>query len=172
MKTASVDSHSRPARGSVLRPTVYDVGIRDDVIFGKNVVVYRPSNLYGCEIGDDVVIGPFVEIQRGAKIGSRSRIQSHSFICEMVTIGTDCFVSHGVMFVNDTFARGGPAGGDRSLWKSTIIGDGVSIGTGATLLPVTICAKAVIGAGAVVTKNIDVPGIYAGNPARLLRRFS
>jgi acetyltransferase-like isoleucine patch superfamily enzyme len=156
--------------GAIGRPMIRDVAIKDDVVFGRNVIVYRPSNLYGCEIGDDVFIGPFVEIQRGVKIGRGCRIQSHAFICELVIIGNDCFVSHGVMFVNDTFARGGPARGDRALWKSTTIGDNVSIGTGATILPVTVCSDVVIGAGAVVTKAIDVPGIYAGNPARLLRK--
>jgi acetyltransferase-like isoleucine patch superfamily enzyme len=156
---------------AIERPTIRDVEIKADVIFGRNVVVHRPSNLYGCEIGDDVMIGPFVEIQCGARVGRGSRIQSHCFICEMVSIGEDCFVSHGVMFVNDTFASGGPARVDRTLWKSTVIGNGVSIGTGATILPVTVCANVVIGAGAVVTRNIDVPGIYAGNPARLLRRL-
>lgn len=151
-------------------PTLRDSGIRD-VTFGERVIVQQPVNLYGCTIGDDVMIGPFVEIQRGAVIGPRTRVQSHAFICEGVTIGTDCFVSHGAMFINDTFARGGPARGDKSLWKTTMIGDGVSIGTGATILPVRICRGTVVGAGAVVTKDIDEPGIYVGNPARLLRRL-
>lgn len=141
------------------------------VRFGDNVVVHQPVNLYGCEIGDDVMVGPFVEVQREVKIGSRCRIQSHAFICEGVTIGDDCFVSHGVMFINDSFSRGGPARGDRTLWKTTTIGNGVSIGTGAILLPVCVCAGAVIGAGSVVTRDIEVPGVYAGNPARLIRTF-
>jgi acetyltransferase-like isoleucine patch superfamily enzyme len=117
------------------------------------------------------MIGPFVEIQRDVRIGNRSRIQSHVFICEGVTVGEDCFISHGAMFINDTFARGGPARGDRSLWKTTTIGDRVSIGTGAVILPVRICSGTVIGAGAVVTRDIDEPAVYAGNPARLLRRL-
>lgn len=152
-------------------PRYLDAGVADDVVFGANVVVCRPSNLYGCVIGDDVFIGPFVEIQQNVRIGRGTRVQSHAFICELVTIGTECFVSHGAMFVNDTFAGGGPARGDRSVWKRTAIGDRVSIGTGATILPVSICDDVVIGAGAVVTKDIAVPGVYAGNPARLLRRL-
>lgn len=152
-------------------PIVHDVAIREDCVFGERVVVYRPVNLYGCHFGDDVMIGPFVEVQRGVRIGSRTRIQSHAFICEGVAVGDDCFVSHGVMFINDTFANGGPARGDRSLWKATTVGNGVSIGTGAVILPVSICAGAVIGAGAVVTRDIKVAGIHAGNPARLIRRF-
>jgi acetyltransferase-like isoleucine patch superfamily enzyme len=117
------------------------------------------------------MIGPFVEVQRGVRIGNRTRIQSHSLLCEGVTIGDDCFVSHGVMFINDTFDRGGPARGDRRLWKATAVHERVSIGTGAVILPVTICAGAVIGAGAVVTRDIEVAGVYAGNPARMLRRL-
>lgn len=143
-------------------------GIRD-VRFGERVTVVEPCNLYECTIGDDCFIGPFVEIQRGVTIGARSKIQSHAFICELVTIGEDCFISHGVMFVNDLFQAGAPARGDRTLWKETKIASHVSIGTNATILPVTICSHVVIGAGSVVTKNIREPGIYAGNPARLLR---
>ncbi len=142
-----------------------------NVEFGKNVTVVRPVNLYGCKIGDDSFVGPFVEIQKGVVLGRRCRIQSHAFICELVTIGDDCFISHGAMFVNDLFSRGGPAGGDPALWHSTKIGDHVSIGTNATVLPVSICPGVVIGAGAVVTRDIREPGIYAGNPARLLRRL-
>ena len=151
-------------------PTIKESGIRN-VAFGDRVIVQQPVNLYGCEIGDDVMIGPFVEIQRDARVGPRCRVQSHAFICEGVTIGADCFVSHGAMFINDTFAHGGPARGDKSLWKTTTIGDRVSIGTGAIILPVKICDGTVVGAGAVVTKDIDEPGVYVGNPARLLRRL-
>ncbi|WP_315819852.1 acyltransferase [Paraflavitalea speifideaquila] len=140
-----------------------------DVVFGEQVKVVEPVNLYGCTIGDSCFIGPFVEIQKLVTIGNRVKIQSHSFICELVFIGDDCFVGHGVMFVNDLFANGAPAGGDKTKWKSTIIGNKVSIGSNATILPVTICDEVVIGAGAVVTKNITEPGIYAGNPAKKLR---
>src|SRR6266403_3930783 len=140
-----------------------------DVTFGKSVTVVQPANLYGCEIGDNSFIGPFVEIQKGVVIGKRCRIQSHAFICELVMIGDDCFISHGAMFINDLFDTGGPAE-NRELWQSTTIGNRVSVGTNATILPVTICDGAVIGAGAVVTKDITETGFYVGNPARLLRR--
>jgi len=150
------------------RPKLRSSGIVD-VKFGTNVVVVEPVNLYGCEIGDDTFVGPFVEIQRGVVIGRRCKVQSHAFICELVTIGDDCVISHGVMFINDLFATGGPAKGDRSLWSSTTIGNHVSIGSNATILPVTICDRVVIGAGSVVTKPITEAGIYAGNPARKLR---
>jgi acetyltransferase-like isoleucine patch superfamily enzyme len=146
------------------------IGIRN-VDFGENVTVIEPSNIYGCKIGSNTFIGPFVEIQKGVVIGKKCKIQSHSFICELVTIGNNCFVGHGVMFVNDLFATGGPAMENKELWRSTNIGNNVSIGSSATILPVNICDDVVIGAGAVVTKNIDEPGIYAGNPARLLRVF-
>lgn len=142
-----------------------------NVEFGPNVTVVGPSNLYGCSIGADSFVGPFVEIQKDVKIGSRCRIQSHAFICELVTIGDDCFVSHGAMFINDLFSIGGPAKGRRDLWKGTIIGNNVSIGTNTTILPVNICDGVVVGAGAVVTKDITEPGIYVGNPARLQRKL-
>lgn len=142
-----------------------------DVMFGDNVTVVEPANLYGCAIGDDTFVGPFVEIQRGAVIGKRCKIQSHAFVCDLVVIGDDCVVSHGAMFINDLFKAGGPANRDRSLWAETKIGNHVSIGTNATILPVTICDHVVIGAGSVVTRNLVEPGIYAGNPARMLRRL-
>ncbi len=149
-------------------PTIREAGIVD-VTFGKGVTVIEPVNLYGCTIGEDCFVGPFVEIQRGVIVGKRCRIQSHAFICELVLIGDDCFISHGAMFINDLFSEGGPAKGRRDLWRSTKIGNGVSIGTNATILPVTICDRVVVGAAAVVTKDINEPGIYVGNPARLLR---
>ena len=142
-----------------------------NVTLGRNVTIVEPANLYGCRLADDVFVGPFVEIQKGVSIGARSKVQSHSFVCELVEIGEDCVVAHGVMFINDPFSSGGPAQGRRELWKSTSIGSRVSIGSNATILPVRICDDVVIGAGAVVTRDIDVPGIYAGNPARLLRRL-
>jgi acetyltransferase-like isoleucine patch superfamily enzyme len=142
-----------------------------DVTFGRNVIIVEPVNLYGCSIGDDTFVGPFVEIQRGASVGRRCRIQSHSFICDMVAIGDDCTVSHGVMFVNDLFSTGGPARGDRSKWAATRIGNSVSIGSNATLLPVSVVDGCVIGAGAVVTRDCVVRGVYAGSPARLQREL-
>ena len=140
-----------------------------DVTFGENVHIVKPVNLYGCVIDNNVFIGPFVEIQKSVKIGKRTKIQSHTFVCELVEIGEDCFIGHGVMFINDLFNEGKPARGDRSLWKSTKIGNQVSIGSNATILPVTICDGVVIGAGAVVTKSILKKGVYAGNPARLIK---
>src|SRR6266550_2435493 len=132
------------------------------VEFGEGVTVVQPANLYGCRIGDGTFIGPFVEVQTGAVIGRRCRVQSHAFICDLVSIGDDCFIGHGVMFINDAFSTGSPASGDRRLWKATRIGDRVSIGSNATILPVEICSDVVVGAGAVVTRPITRAGIYAG----------
>ena len=139
------------------------------VDFGKNVTVVEPVNLYECKIGDNSFIGPFTEIGKGAIIGKNCRIQSHVYICELVTIGDNCFISHGVKFINDPFAIGGPAGHDKRRWKPTNIWNNVSIGTNATILPVSIVDNVVIGAGSVVTKHILIPGIYAGNPAKKIR---
>lgn len=151
-------------------PLIFSSKIKE-VTFGKNVKVVEPVNIYGCSIGDDCFVGPFVEIQKDVEIGSRTKVQSHSFICELVTIGNDCFIGHGVMFINDLFEEGGPARGDKTKWKSTTIGNNVSIGSNSTILPVTICDGCVIGAGAVVTKNITERGVYVGNPAHLLREI-
>jgi acetyltransferase-like isoleucine patch superfamily enzyme len=150
------------------KPEIRKVQIRD-VTFGENVTVVEPVNIYECEIGNDCFIGPFVEIQRNVKIGNNCRVQSHAFICELVEIGDFCFISHGVKFVNDLFSGGKPAGRDQSLWRPTKVGNYVSIGTNATILPVTIADHVVIGAGSVVTKDIHESGVYAGNPARKLR---
>ena len=152
-------------------PTINEIGIVE-VAFGRDVTVTKPVNLYGCTIGDDCFVGPFVEIQKDAVIGNRTRVQSHCFICELVTIGQDCFVGHGVMFINDSFEMGGPARGHKELWKPTHIGNNVSIGSNATILPVSICDHVVIGAGSVVSTNITIPGIYHGSPARLVRPFA
>ena len=149
-------------------PTLRQAGIRD-VAFGQRVTVVEPCNLYECRIGDDCFVGPFTEIQKGAVVGARSRVQSHAFICELVTIGEDCFVGHGVMFINDAFASGGPARGKKELWRETVIGNRVSIGSNATIMPVRIADDVVIGAGSVVTRDIMAAGTYAGNPARLLK---
>lgn len=151
-------------------PELLHVGVVD-VVCGPGVRIVMPANVYGCVLGEGTFVGPFTEVQRGVTVGKRCRIQSHSFLCELVTIGDDCFIGHGVMFVNDLFSGGGPARGDRSRWKATRVGNGVSIGSNATILPVTIADRAVIGAGAVVTKDILRPGVYAGSPARLLRAF-
>lgn len=151
------------------KPNIIQSGIKD-VFFGERIRIVEPVNLYSCRIDDDTFIGPFVEIQKNAIIGKRCKIQSHSFICELVTIGDDCFIGHGVMFINDTFSDGKPAGGDQTKWKRTIIGNRVNIGSNATILPVSICDNVVIGAGAVVTKDITEKGVYVGNPAHLLIR--
>jgi acetyltransferase-like isoleucine patch superfamily enzyme len=152
----------------VNKPNLKSVGIKE-VEFGQNVTVIEPVNVYGCSVDDEVFIGPFVEIQKEVLIGKRTRVQSHTFICELVTIGEDCFIGHSVMFINDLFSKGGPARGDKTLWKSTSIGNHVSIGSNATILPVEICDHVVIGAGSVVTKDISEPGIYVGNPAKKIK---
>ena len=150
------------------KPIIFQSQIRN-VDFGENVKVVEPLNIYECKIGNNCFIGPFVEIQKDVVIGNNTKVQSHAFICELVTIGNNCFISHGAMFINDTFSTGGPAGGDQSKWKKTKIGNNVSIGTNATILPVNICDNVVIGAGSVVTKNISESGTYVGNPARRVK---
>ena len=140
----------------------------NDVQVGKRTIIWDFVNLYGCKIGDDCMIGTFVEIQKGVQIGHRSRIQSHAFLCELVEIGNDCFISHGVMFINDTFQSGIPAGSSK-LWKPTIVADKVSIGSNATIMPVKIGKGAVVGAGAVVIHDVPKNAIVAGNPAKILR---
>lgn len=154
----------------MIKPKLKQVGICD-VEFGHNVTIIEPVNIYGCKIDEDVFIGPFVEIQKRVVVGKRTKIQSHAFICELVTVGDDCFIGHGVMFINDLFSKGSPARGDQSLWKSTEIGNRVSIGSNATILPIKICDNVVIGAGSVVTKNITESGVYVGNPAKKIRNL-
>ena len=140
-----------------------------NVKFGKNITIVNPVNLYGCKIGDKCFIGPFVEIQKNVIIKKNSRIQSHSFICSNVTIGENCFVGHGVMFINDKFQKGGPSG--KKKFQDTLIGNNVSIGSNSTILPISICDKVVIGAGSVVVKNIFKSGFYVGNPAKLIKKI-
>jgi len=147
------------------------VGVADDVQIGSNVTIVQPCNIYGCTIGNNCFIGPFTEIQKDAVIGDNCKVQSHSFICGLVTIGSNCFIGHGVMFINDVFAKGGPAQGDKTYWTPTSIGNNVSIGSNATILPILICDNVVIGAGSVVTKNITRPGVYAGNPAKFIKEL-
>lgn len=139
--------------------------MENNVVKGLRVKIIEPVNLYGCELGEDVFIGPFVEIQNNVVIGNQTRVQSHSFICSNVSIGSDCFIGHGVMFTNDKFIN-------RKLSKDflpTTIGNKVYIGSNATILPVSICDDVVIGAGAVVTRDITESGTYVGNPARKLK---
>lgn len=137
-----------------------------NVNFGENITIIEPVNIYGCTINDNCFIGPFTEIQKDVSIGKNTKIQSHTFVCELVTIGQNCFVGHGVMFINDLFSGGGPAQGDKTKWRYTNIGNNVSIGSNTTILPIYICNNVVIGAGSVVTKDITEPGIYYGNPAK------
>ncbi len=152
--------------------------IAPSVKLGKNVRLIAFANLYGCEIGDDVFIGPFVEIQSDVRVGRRAKIQSHTFICSGVTIGEEAFIGHGVMFTNDRFPRStnddGSVKGPQD-WKCepTVIGRRASIGSNVTILcGVTIGDEAVVGAGSVVTKNVPPRTVVAGNPARILRTLS
>ena len=139
-----------------------------DVKFGKNCTVVEPVNLFECKLGNNVFIGPFVEIGKNVDIGENSRISSHSFVCEKVKIGKNCFIGHGVMFTNDKFSDGNISFKPDD-WLETIIGNNVLIGSNSTILPIQICENVIIGSGSVVTKNITKPGTYAGNPAKFLK---
>ena len=149
--------------------------IADDVKLGANVRLSKFINLYGCEIGDDTKIGAFVEIQKNAKIGNRCKVSSHSFICEGVTIEDNVFIGHGVMFTNDSYPRATTADGGLQTeadWKveKTLIKQGASLGTGATILPnISVGKNAIVGAGSVVTRDVPDNAVVAGNPARVLR---
>jgi UDP-2-acetamido-3-amino-2,3-dideoxy-glucuronate N-acetyltransferase len=151
--------------------------ISEDVKFGKNVKVYPFVNLYGCEIGAETKIGTFVEIQKGAVIGKRCKISSHTLICEGVTIEDEVFIGHGVMFTNDRFPRSTTTSGQLQTgadWECipTLVKRGASIGSNATILPgVTIGACAIVGAGSVVTKDVPPHTIVAGNPAKVLPKI-
>ncbi len=136
-----------------------------DCEIGSGTKLWNFVNLYGCTIGQDSMVGAFVEIQRGAVIGDRTRVQSHTFICDKVRIDDDVFVGHGVMFINDTE----PPQPDASRWKPTIVESGASIGSNATIMPVTIGRDALVGAGAVVTRDVPAGAVVVGSPARVLR---
>lgn len=150
--------------------------IADDVKLGKGVKVFHFVNMYGCEIGDGTKVGSFVEIQKGVTVGKNCKISSHSFICEGVTIEDDCFIGHGVMFINDKYPRSTNEDGSMQTeadWKveKTHIKKGASIGSNATILcGVTIGENAIVGAGAVVTKDIPDGTTVAGNPAKLIQK--
>jgi acetyltransferase-like isoleucine patch superfamily enzyme len=150
--------------------------IAPDVKLGRNVQIYGFVNLYGCEVGDETKIGTFVEIQKGAKVGDRCKISSHTFICSGVTIESEVFVGHGVTFINDRVPRATTADGDLQTEKNwecqqTVVRRGASIGSGATLLGgIVVGERSVVGAGSVVTKDVPPDVIVAGNPARILRR--
>ncbi len=144
---------------------VNDKQLIRDCRIGEGTKIWNFVNLYECEIGRDSMVGTFTEIQAGVKIGDRTRIQSHTFICEMVTIGNDVFVGHGVMFINDTM----PPQPDRDKWLPTVIEDGASLGSNSTILPVRVGKNAVVGAGAVVTRDVPDGAVVAGCPARILR---
>ena len=133
---------------------------------GKKCTIIEPVNIYGSKFEDNVFVGPFVEIQKNTRIGKNTRVQSHSFICEKVEIGKNCFIGHGVMFINDRFRNGKRAYGDKNKIEKTEIGNNVLIGSNSTILPVKICDNVVIGAGSVVVKDINVSGTYVGNPAK------
>ena len=138
----------------------------------KNKLTYiEPVNLYGCNFDENVFIGPFVEIQKKVKIGKNTRISSHTFICENVRIGKNCFSAHGVMFTNDLFTIKRKKNKKGSNWLKTNIGDNVKIGSNTTILPVNICSNVIIGAGSLVTKDITKPGIYYGSPATFKKKI-
>lgn len=144
------------------------MGINECTI-GKNVKIIKPVNLYGCTIGDDCFIGPFVEIQKNVIIGERTKIQSHSFICDGVTIGNHCFIGHGTMFVNDLFIDS--PNFENWLKHKTFIGNDVRFGSNSTILPVKIGNKVIIGAGSVITMDVPENCVVAGNPAKIIRKL-
>jgi acetyltransferase-like isoleucine patch superfamily enzyme len=143
---------------------IHEFSVVKDCSIGNNTTIWRFTNIYGCHIGSDVMIGSLVEIQADVTIGHHSRIQSHAFVCSLVEIGNNVFVSHGAKFVNDVY----PPSGDPNTWEKTTVHDGATIGTNATLLPVEVGENALVGAGAVVTDDVPANAIVAGNPAEII----
>lgn len=164
---------SRPGLGQRIVVRDCDIGpgteleefvVLEDCTLGADCHVWRFTNLYGCELGDECMVGSFVEIQADATVGDRCRVQSHAFVCSLVTLEDDVFVSHGAKFINDR----DPPSGDRDQWEETVVREGASIGTNATLLPVEVGRDAVVGAGAVVTEDVPPGAVVAGNPAEVI----
>jgi acetyltransferase-like isoleucine patch superfamily enzyme len=141
----------------------------NDCQIGENVKIIEPVNLYGCEIGNNCFIGPFVEIQKKVVIGNDTRVQSHCFICDGVTIGTHCFIGHGTTFTNDLFVDS--PNFESWIKRETKVGNDVRIGSNVTLLPITVGDNTIIGAGAVVTKDVPANCVVAGNPAKIVRKI-
>jgi len=152
-----------------MEPKIFDAGIGDDLKLGKDVILYRPSNLFGCELGDETLVGPFVEIQRGVKVGKKCDIHSHSFVCTGVTIEDNVFIGHGVMFINTRHPTPRIPLDTREI-EPVLVKKGARIGSGVTVMcGVTIGEDAEIGAGAVVVRDVPNGGIAVGNPARVIR---
>lgn len=143
---------------------IAEFAVLENCNVGEECQIWRFTNLYGCEIGDGCLVGTFAEIQKDAIVGDRCRIQSHAFVCSLVNIGDDVFVGHGVKFINDRC----PPTSDPAQWEEALIKDRVSIGTNATILPVSVGENAIIGAGSVVTEDVPPNAIVAGNPAEII----
>ena len=160
MENTNIIEETRLGEGT----NIAEFTVINDSQIGRDCDIWRFCNIYGAEIGDDCMVGSLVEIQEDAKIGDGCRIQSHAFVCSLVTIEDDVFVSHGAKFVNDLR----PPSGDRDEWEETTVREGASIGTNATVLPVEIGENALVGAGAVVTEDVPENAIVAGNPAEVV----
>ena len=145
--------------------------VKDSVI-GRNTDIYEFANVYGCKIGDNCKIGSYVEVQDNVRIGNNVTVSSHSFVCSLVTIEDDVFIAHGVMTINDVYPPSFRRTGSKEHWKETLIRKGAVIGSNATLFPVVIGENAVVGAGSVVTTDVQDNSVVAGNPARVIRSLN